>query len=304
MADADDGATHPLRVLMFGATGQVATELRRLAAAAPEKLTLTALDRAAADLSDPQACARAVAAADVDAVINAAAYTNVDKAESEEALAETINAAAPGAMAAAAAARGLAFAHVSTDFVFDGAATTPQAEDAPVAPLGAYGRTKLSGERAVLAAHPGAAILRTTRVFAAHGVNWVRSMLRAAETRPELRVVADQISGPTAAHDIAATLLVVARARARGAGEGGVFHYCAAPLVSMLDFTREMFRLADWAAQPTILASRTADWPTPAQRPLTPLMDCRKIAAVYGVPQPDWRPALARVLAELKESRE
>jgi dTDP-4-dehydrorhamnose reductase len=262
---------------------------------------VTALPREVADLSDPDACARAVETSDADVVINAAAYTNVDGAESEEALATTINAAAPGAMARATARRGVPFLHISTDFVFDGEATAPQPEDAPVAPVGAYGRSKLAGERAVLAANPDAVILRATRVFAAHGANFVRTMLRAAETRPVLKVVNDQLSGPTAAHDIAATLEAVARARLAGRGEGGVFHYCASPVTTMLDFTREIFRQADWAPQPTIEASRTVDWPTPARRPLRPLMDCARIRAVYGVEQPDWRLSLAQVLAELKE---
>jgi len=290
------------RVLVFGAQGQLGYQL--VQDLEEQGFEVIGLDRLEGDLTSKGAISRAFVKHQPSLVFNAAAYNAVDQAEQEIDQAIAINGVGPGLIAAACREHEATMVHFSTDYVFGHGHEQPIDETREPAPLGAYGRTKLSGERAVLAAHPGAAILRTTRVFAAHGVNWVRSMLRAAETRPELRVVADQISGPTAAHDIAATLLVVARARARGAGEGGVFHYCAAPLVSMLDFTREMFRLADWAAQPTILASRTADWPTPAQRPLTPLMDCRKIAAVYGVPQPDWRPALARVLAELKESRE
>lgn len=286
-----------LALLVFGETGQVATELRRLAG---PTLEVTCLDRRAADLADPAACARAVAAHRADAVINAAAYTNVDKAESEEALATRVNADAPAAMAAAAAARGAVFLHLSSDFVL-GDAAAPQAEDAPTAPLGAYARSKLAGERAVLAAAPQAVVLRTTRVYAAHGSNFVRTMLRAAKTNPTLRVVADQLSGPTAADEIARTLAEIARARRAGAGAPGVFHYCAAPVVSMFDFTREIFRQADWAPQPEILSSVTSDWPTPAQRPLRPLMDCAKIRAVFGVEQPDWRISLGRVLAELKE---
>jgi len=140
-------------------------------------------------------------------------------------------------------------------------------------------------------------------VFSAHGTNWVRSMLRAAETRPVLKVVDDQVSGPTAAADIADALLRVARARLRGEGASGVFHFAAVPAVTMLDFTREIFRQADWASQPRIEPSKTADWPLPARRPLRPVLDCSRIRAVFGVSQPDWRLSLAPVLKELKENR-
>ena len=301
LGDDGDG----MRLLVFGARGQVATELRRLAGGAPsvQALSVHALPRETADLEDPAACAAVVAAFHADAVVNAAAWTDVDGAEREEGRATVVNAAAPGAIAAACAARGLPFLHLSTDFVFDGEADAPLDEDAPAAPLSAYGRSKLAGEAAVRAADPDAVILRVTRVFAAHGANWVRAMLRAAETRPVLRVVQDQISAPTAAADIAATLVRLAAARRRGAGAGGVYHYCARPAVSMLDFTREIFRQADWAPQPRIAPSMTADWPTPARRPLRPLLDCARIRAVFGVEQPDWRVSLAAVLSEIKELR-
>ncbi len=292
-------AARPLSVLVFGHSGQVATELRRLAG--PE-LSVRTLSRAEADLANPEACARAAAESDADVVINAAAYTNVDRAETEEELATVINGAAPGAIAAIAAARGAVFLHLSTDFVFDGRAGVPLPEDAPVAPLGAYGRSKLAGERATLDAYPDAVVIRTTRVFAAHGANFVRTMLRAAKTNPALRVVDDQLSGPTAADEIARTLLTIARARLRGEGEPGIFHYCAAPTVSMIDFTREIFRQAPWSPMPALTAIKSAEWPTLAERPLAPLMDCARIRAVYGIEQPDWRISLSRVLAELKET--
>jgi len=289
-----------MRIMVFGATGQVATELRRRDG---DGVSVRALARDAANLEDPAACAAIVASCDADAVINAAAWTNVDGAEAEEARATVVNAASPGAMAQACAARGLPFLHISTDFVFDGEGDAPLGEDAPTAPLSAYGRSKLAGEAAVRAADPQAVILRATRVFSAHGTNWVRSMLRAAETRPVLKVVDDQVSGPTAAADIADALLRVARARLRGEGASGVFHFAAVPAVTMLDFTREIFRQADWASQPRIEPSKTADWPLPARRPLRPVLDCSRIRAVFGVSQPDWRLSLAPVLKELKENR-
>lgn len=180
-------------ILVFGQTGQVA---RELAARVPEALFL---GRDAADLSDPDACAAALRAAAPSAVINAAAYTAVDRAEAEEDLATRINGAAPGAMAVAAAELGVPFVHISTDYVFDGAGTAPFAPDAPVGPLGAYGRSKLAGEEAVRAVGGVHAILRTSWVVSAHGGNFVKTMLRLGAERDSLSIVADQVGGPTAA---------------------------------------------------------------------------------------------------------
>ncbi len=176
-------------VLVFGQTGQLARALARL----PGTRTVA---RAEADLTDPAACAALIATTRPRAVINAAAYTAVDRAEAEEALAERINAEAPGAMARACAQVGIPFVQVSTDYVFGGAGTAPWAVDAPTAPLGAYGRTKLAGEAAVRASGGVHAILRTSWVFSAHGANFLRSMLRLGAERAELSVVADQIGGP------------------------------------------------------------------------------------------------------------
>lgn len=293
-----DGDRMALSVLMFGESGQVASEIRRLAG---PSLSVTALGRRRADLADPDACAALVAATDADVVINAAAYTEVDRAEAEEDLATVINGATPGAMARAAAARGIPFLHLSTDFVFDGRSDAPLDETAPVSPLSAYGRSKLAGERAVMAANGQSVIVRTTRVYAAHGRNFVRTMLRAGAAHPLLRVVDDQYSGPTSADDLAAALLTIARAFQRGAGAPGLFHYCSAPAVSLFDFTREMFRIAAPEHPPRIAPIASEEWPTPAIRPKHPVLDCSKILSAYGIPQPDWRISLRRVLAELKE---
>lgn len=298
-----------LRLLVFGRSGQVATELLRLAG--PD-LRVTALGRAEADLAEPASCAAAIEAAAragrADAVINAAAYTAVDRAEAEEALATTINGRAPGAMARAAAARDIPFLHISTDYVFDGAKQGPWLEDDPPAPLGAYGRSKLAGERAVLAAGGRHLVLRTAWVHAGHGANFVRTMLRAGlraelkagAARPRLTVVDDQIGGPTAAASIAAALVAVARAFAAGRGTPGIFHYCGAPAVSWCGFAREIFARADWMRPPEIVPIGTADWPTPARRPANSVLDCAKIRAAYGLGQPDWRASLGPVLAELR----
>jgi len=176
-------------ILVFGRTGQVAQELQR-------QVPVTALGRDRADLTDPAACAAAIHAHAPAMVINAAAYTAVDRAETEEAQAEVVNATAPGAMARACADLGIPFVHISTDYVFDGSGTAPWAPDAPTGPLGAYGRTKLAGEEAVRAAGGPHVILRTSWVFSAHGANFVKTMLRLGAERPVLRVVADQVGAP------------------------------------------------------------------------------------------------------------
>ena len=183
-------------ILVFGSTGQVATELRRLA---PEA---TFLGRDKADLTDPEACAAAIRAHDPSAVINAAAWTAVDKAEEEEATATVVNGTAPGAMARVCADLGIPFVHISTDYVFEGGGTAAWAPTDPTGPLGAYGRSKLAGEQALQAAGGTWAILRTSWVFSAHGNNFVKTMLRLSETRDALNVVGDQIGGPTPAGDI------------------------------------------------------------------------------------------------------
>lgn len=290
----------PLRLLVFGATGQVAVELGRLAG--PD-LVIERLSRVDADLADPDACAARVAATQADAVINAAAWTAVDRAETEEAAAHAVNAAAPGAMARAAAVRGLPFLHVSTDYVFDGSGEGARDEDAPVSPLNAYGRTKLAGERAVAAAGGPHVILRTSWVFAGHGQNFARTMLRLGATRPRLTVVEDQIGGPTPASAIAAALVAMAQAFHAGRGVSGAYHFSGAPDTSWRGFAEAIFAAADWLpARPEVAGIRSEEWPTPAARPRNSALDCGRILRDYGIVRPDWRAALGPVLAELREA--
>ncbi len=279
---------------MFGETGQVAREVLRRAGAHE----IVALGRGLADLADPEGCARAVEAAEADAVLNAAAWTDVDGAEGAEDAARRVNAEAPGAMARAAAARGLPFVHISTDYVFDGAGEAARREDEPVAPLSAYGRTKLEGERAVAAAGGAHAILRTSWVFSAHGKNFVKTMLRVGPERGALKVVDDQIGGPTPAAAIADACLAVAAALAEGRGASGVYHFAGAPAVSWRGFAEAIFAEAGLSVSVAPIA--TADWPTPARRPLNSRLDCGKIEATFGVQAPDWRAGLADVVKELK----
>lgn len=280
-----------MTLLVFGQTGQVARELARRA---PDAVYL---GRAQADLADPAACAAAIRAHAPDVVINAAAWTAVDRAETEEDAALVVNGAAPGAMAQECAARGIPFLHVSTDYVFDGSGTAPWKPQDPVAPLGAYGRTKLAGEQAVRAAGGRHAILRTSWVFSAHGANFVKTMLRLGADRPALRVVADQIGGPTPAGGIAAALLAMAHALRQGA-TGGTWHYAGAPDTSWACFARETFALAGLAV--TVEDIPTAAYPTPARRPLNSRLDCAALTADFGITRPDWRQALAEVVSELK----
>lgn len=279
-----------MKLLVFGKTGQVARELQRLAPDA------TCLGRDQADLMDPAACAAAVAASDAQAIINAAAWTAVDKAETEEAAATVVNGATPAAMAKAAAARGIPFLHISTDYVFDGQGTQPFAPDHPTAPLGAYGRSKLAGEIAVRAADGPHVILRTSWVFSAHGTNFVKTMLRLGSERDTLRVVADQIGGPTAASDIAGTLLLLAGELLHGA-KGGTYHYSGAPDVSWADFARAIMTQADLSCRIEDIPSSA--YPTPAERPLNSRLDCRALLADFGIQRPDWRPELQNILKEL-----
>ena len=260
---------------------------------------MTRLDRTEADLSDPHTCAARIADADADVVINAAAYTAVDRAETEPDLAMAINGTAPAAMARAAAARGLPFLHISTDYVFDGTGTAPWTPDMATGPLGSYGRSKLVGEQGVAAAGGRYAILRTSWVFSAQGSNFVKTMLRLGRERPVLRVVGDQIGGPTAAHDIAGALLRMATLLHQGAPQGGIYHYAGAPDVTWADFAREILRQAGLKASVTDIP--TAEYPTPARRPGNSRMDCASLEHAFGIRRPDWRAALATVLDELKE---
>lgn len=278
-----------MRILVFGKTGQVATELSRQA-------EVMALGRDQADLMDPEACAAHIMQAKADVVINAAAWTAVDKAETEEPAAHVVNAHAPTAMARACAARGLPFLHISTDYVFSGRGTRPWQVSDPVAPQNAYGRTKLAGEEGVRAAGGQAAILRTSWVFSAHGANFVRTMLRLSESRDALSVVEDQIGGPTPAADIASALLVMAERMVAGQG-GGTWQFAGGPQVSWADFAREIFAQAGRKVEVRGISS--ADYPTPAPRPLNSRMDCTALARDFGIVPPDWRAGLAKVLKEL-----
>lgn len=277
-------------ILVFGESGQVAREL----AARASVLTLS---RARADLMDPAACAAAIRLRRPRAVVNAAAWTAVDRAEAEEETATVVNAAAPAAMAQACADLAIPFVHISTDYVFDGAGSAPWTPDSPTGPLGAYGRSKLKGEEAVRAAGGPHVILRTSWVFSAHGTNFVKTMLRLGADRPTLRVVADQWGGPTPAAAIAQACLTIADRLAADPALSGTHHFAGTPDVSWAGFARAIM---DEAGLPALVEDiATTDYPTPARRPANSRLDCAGLA-VFGLVRPDWRPGLRQVIAALR----
>jgi len=282
-----------MKILVFGKTGQVATELQR-------RGTVIALGREAADLSDPSACVAAIETHAPDVVINAAAYTAVDRAEEEEPLATVINGETPGQIARACTARGIPLVHISTDYVFDGSGQAPWCETDPVAPQNAYGRSKLAGEAAVIEAGGVYAILRTAWVFSAHGNNFVKTMLRLSETRDSLNVVEDQIGGPTPAAAIADACLLIAAELIRAPQKTGLYHFAGAPEVSWKTFASEIFSQA--GCNVTVTGIPASDYPTPASRPANSRLDCGSIKAAFGINQPDWRAGLYNVLTDLKNT--
>ncbi|MBY0350624.1 dTDP-4-dehydrorhamnose reductase [Tabrizicola sp.] len=281
-----------MRLLVFGKTGQVARELQRLAPDA------TFMGRNEADLLNPAACARAITATDASAVINAAAWTAVDKAETEEAAATVVNGEAPAAMARAAAAKGIPFLHISTDYVFDGAGDQPFTPDYPTAPQNAYGRSKMAGEQGVRAAGGPHLILRTSWVVSAHGANFVKTMLRLGAERETLNVVANQIGGPTPAAAIADALLTAAKSMIQGA-PGGTHHFSGTPDTSWAGFARAIMTEANLPCQ--INDIPTTEYPTPAKRPLNSRLDCSAFTSAFGIPRPDWRLGLKAIVKELTQ---
>jgi dTDP-4-dehydrorhamnose reductase len=278
-------------ILVFGKTGQVATELQRLG-------NVVALGRDQADLLDSQVCADAIRSHAPRAVINAAAYTAVDRAEEEEALATIINGDAPAAIAQACVELGIPLIHISTDYVFDGTGERPWQSDDPTDPQNAYGRSKLEGEIGIRNSGAVHAILRTSWVVSAHGANFVKTMLRLSDTRDALSVVTDQIGGPTPACDIAVASLKIAGQLIDDPSKSGTYHFSGAPDASWAEFAYEIFAQAGKAM--TVTPIPTAEYPTPAQRPLNSRMDCRKTEQVFDIARPDWREGLHVILNEIK----
>jgi dTDP-4-dehydrorhamnose reductase len=236
---------------------------------------------------------------EVDVVINAVAYTAVDRAEQEEALAYRVNAEAVEALARACHARNIPLIHVSTDYVYDGAKDAPYLEEDATGPLNAYGRTKLAGEDAIRKHLPAHVILRTSWIYSAQGQNFMKTMLRLGAEREEVRVVDDQRGAPTPAADLAAAIVTIARSIAGDNRSYGTYHFADAGDVSWCGFAAEIFRQADLRARAVPI--RTADYPTPARRPANSRLNTDKISRAFGIRPPAWQTSLAAVLAGMKE---
>jgi dTDP-4-dehydrorhamnose reductase len=288
-------------VLVFGAGGQVGREL--VGQAWPAGLAAVGLDRAAGDVTDAAAVAAAVARVRPALVVNAAAYTAVDKAEQDQARAWAVNRDGPAILAAACARHDVPLIHLSTDYVFDGLKPTAYVEDDPVCPIGVYGASKEAGEAAVRAALPRHVIVRTAWAFGVHGHNFVKTMLRLGAERPTLGVVADQRGCPTEAADIARAIARIA-ANLMGAPAPallGTFHNAGPPAITWHGFAEAIFARAarHGRAAPAVTAITTAEYPTPARRPPNSMLDCAKLQRVHGVAPCDWPAALARVVDAL-----
>jgi dTDP-4-dehydrorhamnose reductase len=301
-----------IRALVTGCRGQVGAEVVRALAGRAE---VEAHDRASLDVADAAAVARRLREARPHVVVNAAAFTVVDRAESEVEAARRVNGVAPGVIGEEAKRQGALVVHFSTDYVFDGTKPAPYVESDPPNPINAYGLTKLEGERALAAAGCDHIVLRTSWVYAAHGRNFLLTMLRLAAERGEVRVVDDQHGAPTSARQIAAALVELLGAghrdrpieapdleRVRAAS--GVYHATATGVISWFGFAQAIFAEQARApgrafTAPRVVAIPTAEYPTPARRPLNSRLDCGKLARTFGVRISQWEDGLKETLSEV-----
>ncbi len=289
-------------ILITGGSGQLGDALQTLCKA--QGLAFTAVSRPVFDFEKPDSIAACFAATRPDVVINAGAYTAVDKAESDVAAARAGNHMGPLALAALCASADIPFIHVSTDYVFDGNKGAPYVEGDATGPTGVYGATKRDGEAAILATGAKAVILRTAWVYAAHGKNFARTMLTYGRKNAVMRVVADQRGTPTAAPDLAAAILgIVAKIRATGwqPHYGGIFHATGAGETSWYGFACAIFTHAAKLGYPApeVQPISTADWPTPVRRPPDSRLDCSKLKSVFAVTLPDWQDSLPGIVQAL-----
>lgn len=291
-------------ILVFGAGGQVGQEL--LAAAKAQGAVVRGVTRAEADITDRDAVRRIIEAEQPRLVVNAAAYTAVDKAESEPDRAEAGNVVGPGLLAEEAERAGMPVLHISTDYVFDGTKTGAYTENDPLAPLGVYGRTKAEGEAAVRVANPRHVILRTAWVYGRYGNNFLKTMLRLAGERDRLRVVADQRGCPTATADIAAAILAVDRTLARDPDLAGTFHFAGTGVTSWHGFAEAIV-----AAQapltgkaPPVDLITTAEFPTPARRPANSELSSDRFAQAFGYRAAPWQQRTRETVEVLHAGRD
>lgn len=288
-----------MKVLVAGSTGQLARALVDRAPAAG--VEILALGRPDLDLESRRGAER-IAAFAPDAIVNAAAYTAVDAAESDSARAFAVNRDGAAWLAGIAAQRKIPFLHVSTDFVFDGAKSSAYVEDDPPNPLNAYGRTKRAGEEAVLATCPQALIVRTAWVYSPYGQNFVKTMLRLAAEREVLRVVNDQAGNPTSAHDLANALLsMVLRLVSNDDHPGGIYHMAGSGETTWFGFAEEIVRVAGELGHRVVpvMPITTSEFPTPATRPANSRLDCGKLRRDFGLQLPRWQDSTAAAVKAL-----
>ncbi|UXS03428.1 dTDP-4-dehydrorhamnose reductase [Agrobacterium tumefaciens] len=293
-----------MRLAVTGKNGQVVSALL---ARANIDLQIIALGRPELDLLHPETVLRALHDAKPDAVVSAAAYTAVDKAESEPDAAYAINRYGAKAVAEAAKSLGLPVIHLSTDYVFDGAKDGAYQENDPTGPTSVYGRSKLDGETAINESNANHAILRTAWVYSQYGNNFVKTMLRLAETKDEINVVADQFGCPTSANDIAQAIIVIAKRLVEDPSPDlrGVFHLSGSGETTWAGFAKQIFAfsMAEGGKPMTVNAIKTAQYPTPAKRPANSRLDCSKLEKTYGIKLPDWQSSTRAVVTAIAQSR-
>jgi dTDP-4-dehydrorhamnose reductase len=290
-----------MRLLLLGGTGQVGEELRALPRS--KDIEIVAPTEFELDLKDSNAIAHAIMAGRWSAVINAAAYTDVDRAESEEPVAFAVNAEAPARLASETGRAGIPLVHISTDYVFDGSKGAPYVEEDKPAPLNAYGRSKLAGETGVRAGNRQHIILRSSWVYSPFRKNFVRTILRLAAERNELKIVADQRGCPTVARDLAQTCLDIAVrcATERDQAPYGTYHFAGAGETTWFEFADVIVDLASarLGRKPSVLPIRTIEYPTPALRPADSRLDCSAIVRTFGINPRPWRQSVAETIDRL-----
>lgn len=277
-------------ILVFGKSGQLAQSLAAHA-------DTTRVGRGDVDLMQVGAAQDAIERLKPSAVINAAAYTNVDQAETERDAALRLNADAPGEMAQACAAHGIPFVHVSTDYVFDGSGAAPWRPDDPVMPLNFYGHSKAEGEARVRASGATYVVLRTAWVFSGTGNSFVRTMMRLGQTKTEISVVSDQVGGPTPADDLGSACLHVAQQLGQNPDQSGTYHFAGQPDVTRAAFAREI--MARSGNSCSVTETDSSEFPTPAKRPLNSRLDGSTFTRTFDISMPDWRPGLDRAIAQM-----
>ncbi|MCZ7854078.1 dTDP-4-dehydrorhamnose reductase [Agrobacterium salinitolerans] len=293
-----------MRLAVTGKNGQVVSALLALASA---ELEIVALGRPELDLAQPETVLKALRQVKPDAVVSAAAYTAVDKAESEPDIAFAVNRDGARAVAQAASDLGIPLIHLSTDYVFDGAKDTAYVESDPTGPTSVYGRSKLEGERAVSEATDNYVVLRTAWVYSEYGNNFVKTMLRLSENRDEINVVADQFGCPTSANDIAAAVVTIARKLVEDSSAPlrGVFHLSGSGETNWANFAKQIFAFAEEDGGKSMIVNdiTTAQYPTPARRPANSRLDCSKLEEVYSIKLQSWQTSTRAVVTALAQSK-